>query len=99
MYFTVQEALNDRLHAAMCTGSGYVVKRKALEEIGGWPLAETGEDYMCSTLLSNAGWKCAFVRESLQFGLAPESLRALIKQRMRWVQSLSFPMVLFDFSA
>lgn len=85
MYFTVQEVLNDRLGAAMCTGSGYVVQRKALDEIGGWPLAETGEDFMCSALLSDAGWKIAFVRENLQSGLAPENIRAVVKQRMRWV--------------
>ena len=85
MYFTVQEVLNDRLGATMCTGSGYVVRRDALDEIGGWPLAETGEDFMCSALLSNAGWKIAFVRENLQSGLAPENIRAVVKQRMRWV--------------
>lgn len=88
MYFTIQEILNDRLDAAMCTGTGYVVRRSALSDIGGWPLAETGEDYMCSSLLSNAGWVVAFVRENLQFGLAPESLEGLLKQRMRWVSTI-----------
>ena len=90
MYFTVQEILNDRLGAAMCTGSGYVVRRDALDEIGGWPLAEAGEDFMCSAFLSNAGWKIAFVRENFQSGLAPENLRAVVKQRMRWVNRFSY---------
>ena len=61
IYFSVQEALNDRLGAAMCTGSGYVARRSALESIGGWPLADCGEDYMCSTILSDQGWGIAFV--------------------------------------
>lgn len=91
MYFTVQEVLNDRLGAAMCTGSGYVVRRYALNKIGGWPLAETGEDFMCSALLSDAGWKIAFVRENLQSGLAPENIRAVVKQRMRWVSDAYAP--------
>lgn len=86
MYFTLQEPLNDRLDASICTGTGYVVKRKALEDIGGWPLAETGEDFMCSSMLNDHGWKIAFVRERLQSGLAPNSLQGLIKQRMRWVR-------------
>jgi cellulose synthase/poly-beta-1,6-N-acetylglucosamine synthase-like glycosyltransferase len=85
MFFTVQEVLNDYFDSSMCTGTGYVARRKALEDIGGWPLAEAGEDYMCSVLLGDAGWGIAFVRENLQYGLCPESLRALIKQRMRWV--------------
>ena len=93
MYFTVQECLNDRLGAAMCTGSGYVVRRAALNEIGGWPLAEAGEDFMCSALLSDAGWKIAFVRENFQIGLAPENLRAVVKQRMRWVCYFSHALV------
>lgn len=86
IYFTVQELLNDCLGAPMCTGTGYVAKRSAIAEIGGWPLAFTGEDYMCSALLTGAGWEVVFVREPLQSGLAPESLTAAMKQRMRWVR-------------
>lgn len=61
IYFSVQEALNDRLGAAMCTGSGYVARRSAVESIGGWPLADCGEDYMCSAMLSDGGWGIAHV--------------------------------------
>ena len=86
-YFSVQELLNDCLGASMCTGTGYVARRSAVEEIGGWPLAYTGEDYMCSALLTGAGWKVVFNRTHLQIGLAPDSLTAATKQRMRWVRS------------
>ena len=61
IYFSVQESLNDRLGAAMCTGSGYVARRSAIDSIGGWPLADAGEDYMCSAMLSDQGWDIAFV--------------------------------------
>lgn len=84
-WFTIFEPLNDRLDAAMCTGSGFVVRRSALAKIGGWPLVEVGEDFMCSSFLSNAGWKTAFIGEDLQFGLGVDSMRAYIKQRTRWV--------------
>lgn len=96
MFFTVQEILNDSLGAPMCTGTGYVARRSALESIGGWPLAFTGEDYMLSALLAGHGWEVAFVREPMQVGLAPESLRALLEQRMRWVsEELSYPLFQF----
>ncbi|KAI4122547.1 MAG: hypothetical protein LQ338_005761 [Usnochroma carphineum] len=65
IYFTLQEALNDRLGAAMCTGSGYVARRSAIESIGGWPLAISGEDYLCSAMLSDKGWGIAFVSNSV----------------------------------
>lgn len=48
---------------------------------------------MCSALLSNAGWKIAFVRENLQSGLAPENIRAVVKQGMCWVNHLSLALV------
>ena len=94
MWFTIFEPLNDRLDAAMCTGTGYVVRRSALEDIGGWPLAEAAEDLMCSSALSNAGWRVGFVGEALQHGLAPESLRAHVKQKQRWVCHMSWVHVL-----
>ncbi|KAL9576391.1 MAG: hypothetical protein Q9212_007138, partial [Teloschistes hypoglaucus] len=87
LYFTVQELLNDRLGACMCTGTGYVARRKAISDIGGWPLAFAGEDYMCSVLLTGAGWEVVFDRRLLQTGLAPESLTAAMKQRMRWTDA------------
>ena len=65
IYFTVQEALNDRLGASMCTGTGYVARRSAIESIGGWPLAISGEDYLCSAMLSDKGWGIAFVSRIL----------------------------------
>lgn len=55
MGYTVQGVLNDCLSAPMCTGTGYVARRSALAQIGGWSLADTGEDYMCSALLTGAG--------------------------------------------
>ena len=80
MYFSVKEILNDSLHACMCTGTGYVAQRSALKDIGGWPLVECGEDYMCSAVLSDAGWGVAYIRDNLQYGLCPESMRAPPKQ-------------------
>ncbi|MCJ1250033.1 hypothetical protein MMC30_007259 [Trapelia coarctata] len=85
--FTLYEPLNDRLNEAMCIGSGYIVRKAALADIGGWPLVDAGEDYMCSALLSNAGWKLAYIDEYLQLGLAPESLRVHVKQQIRWIDS------------
>ena len=81
----IQEVLNDFSGASMCRGTGYIARRKAVEDIGGWPSTECGEDYMCSALLSNSGWQIAYIKHSIQYGLCPESIHALLKQRMRWV--------------
>lgn len=95
IWFTIHEPLNDRMNASMCTGSGYIARRKAIEDIGGWPQVDVGEDFMCSSALSDCGWKVAFIPENLQVGLGPDSYLCHVKQRMRWVrvgvfQKLSF---------
>ena len=87
LWFEIYEPLNDHLGAAICNGSGFVFRRQAVESIGGWPLVDAGEDFMCSSLLRHAGWKVIYVREDLQRGLAPGSLRAHVRQRVRWADS------------
>lgn len=69
----------------MCQGSGFIVRRSAIEDIGGWPLASTGEDVMCSLKLLFNGWRLAYVREYLQHGTTADTLGARLKQKGRWV--------------
>lgn len=72
--------------AARCMGSGFVARHAALADIGGWPLIDVGEDFMLSSRFLHAGWKTAFIPEKVQFGLAPESMCAHVKQKRRWVR-------------
>ncbi|EMC97187.1 glycosyltransferase family 2 protein [Baudoinia panamericana UAMH 10762] len=78
------EAVNDSLGHADCLGSGYVVRRTAVEGIGGFPVESVSEDVCCSAKLLGAGWKTVFVQEFLQYGSVPESYYAHVKQRTRW---------------
>jgi cellulose synthase/poly-beta-1,6-N-acetylglucosamine synthase-like glycosyltransferase len=71
--------------SAWCTGSGWVIRRQALNEIGGFPVASLTEDLFTSTLLLAAGWKTGYVAEALQYGQVPESYYAHVKQFTRWV--------------
>ena len=80
------EPLRDKLGAASYTGSGYILRRSATKDIGGLPLVDVGEDILFSYLLHGAGWAVSYIREEMQFGLAPETYEAYIKQRMRWVR-------------
>ncbi|KAF2671962.1 nucleotide-diphospho-sugar transferase [Microthyrium microscopicum] len=80
----VLEGIKDALGVAWCTGSGYVLRREALEEIGWFPLGSLAEDVATSTLMLGKGWKTAFVHEPLQFGTVPEDFGGHLKQRTRW---------------
>jgi cellulose synthase/poly-beta-1,6-N-acetylglucosamine synthase-like glycosyltransferase len=86
----IMEPLRDRFGFSQCCGSGYVVRREALDSIGGWPLCNVGEDIVCSCTLMEAGWKMAYVNEELQCGVVAESFHAYVAQRVRWV---CFPIV------
>jgi hypothetical protein len=81
----VSEPIKDALGVAWCTGSGYVARRDALDEIGNFPLGSLAEDVATSTLLLGRGWKTAYIHESLQFGTVPDTYGGHIKQRTRWV--------------
>jgi Glycosyl transferase family group 2 len=80
----VIEPIKDALGVAWCTGSGYVVRREALDEIGNFPLGSLAEDVATSTLMLGKGWKTAYIHEPLQFGTVPEDYGGHLKQRTRW---------------
>ena len=65
---------------AWCTGSGYILRRQALSEIGGFPIGSLAEDVCCSSMLIGSGWNTAFIHEPLQFGTVPDSLASHLKQ-------------------
>ena len=80
----VMETTKDAVGVAWCTGSGYAIRRIALESIGGWPIGSLAEDTLTSSLLLGSGWKTAFCHEALQYGTVPDTFTGHLKQRTRW---------------
>ncbi|KAG4027879.1 hypothetical protein MFRU_026g00600 [Monilinia fructicola] len=80
----VMEPTKDANGVAWCTGSGYAIRRAALDDIGGWPVGSLAEDTFTSSLLLGAGWKTAFCHEALQYGTVPDTITGHLKQRTRW---------------
>ena len=83
---------------APCTGTGFVVRRSALDEINGFPEDSVSEDILTSALLCCAGWQTIYVPRALQWGLAADSMADFLRQRPRWTAGflsisvyLSFP--------
>jgi len=74
----------DAYGAAFCCGTSSVVRRLALDRIGGFPVASVTEDMLLSLRLSGAGWKTIYLNERLSAGLAPEGLGEYMSQRSRW---------------
>ncbi|KAF1348178.1 nucleotide-diphospho-sugar transferase [Delphinella strobiligena] len=80
----VMEPIKDACGVAWCTGSGYIIRRSALDDIGGWPTGTLAEDTFTSSKLLGRGWKTAYVHEGLQFGTVPDTYTGHLKQRTRW---------------
>jgi cellulose synthase/poly-beta-1,6-N-acetylglucosamine synthase-like glycosyltransferase len=79
------ERLREFADFSWCTGSGYVLRREALLDIGGFPTSGLTEDVHLSINMMTKGWKTAYVPEALQHGLIPDTYYAHLKQFVRWV--------------
>ncbi|KAL8871749.1 MAG: hypothetical protein Q9174_002481, partial [Haloplaca sp. 1 TL-2023] len=81
--FDIMEPLKNTTNAAWCTGSGFVVRRRALDEIHGIPEESINEDIMTSFYLTAAGWNIVYVPEDLQWGLVPTKIMSHVKLQKR----------------
>ncbi|CAJ2504745.1 Uu.00g121390.m01.CDS01 [Anthostomella pinea] len=80
----LSNVVRDMADIAWNTGSGWVARRQAIDDIGGFPTGCLIEDIHSSTLLLTLGWKTAYVAEALQYGLVPETYDGHVKQFTRW---------------
>ncbi len=74
----------DHWNAAFLCGSGAVLRRKALDDIGGFATGTVTEDLHTSIRLHSRGWRSVYHRESLAHGIAPQELKPFQSQRLRW---------------
>lgn len=73
----------DALHSVTKMGSNCLIRRSALERIGGYQPG-LAEDLATSLTLHAAGWRSAYVAEPLAPGLAPPDLTAWFTQQFKW---------------
>lgn len=59
-------------------------RRRALDDVGGYPEDTLAEDQDLTIAIQRAGWKVVCDNEAVAWTEAPETARALFKQRFRW---------------
>ena len=79
---------NDLWNAAFFCGSCAVLRRAALEEIGGIAVETVTEDAHTALRMQCRGWNTAYINVPQAAGLATESLSAHIGQRIRWARGM-----------
>lgn len=67
-------------------GNGELIKRKALEDIGGWNNETITDDLDMSTRLHINGWDIRFCQDAIVYEEGVINFGALIRQRRRWVE-------------
>jgi len=59
-------------------------RRAALDEVGGYPENTLAEDQDLTIAIQRRGWRVTYDQEAAAWTEAPETFRALAKQRYRW---------------
>jgi cellulose synthase (UDP-forming) len=86
LFYRVIQPGKDRWNAAFFCGSCAVVRREALDDIGGFATGTITEDLHTSLKLHKKGWSSAYHSEALAFGLSPSDLDQYQTQRLRWAR-------------
>jgi cellulose synthase (UDP-forming) len=86
MFYNYQQVIRDNYNSVICVGTSYLVRRTALESIGGYVTTCIIEDHQTGTRLLTEGWKIIYLNEILSVGETPGNLRDYIDQRLRWLQ-------------
>lgn len=81
----MQPGANQR-GASFFVGTGAVLRRAALERVGGFATGSITEDIHTSMRLHAAGYRSLYVDEPLGYLLAPDTPYAYANQRLRWAQ-------------
>lgn len=100
LFFKVIQRGKDYWNAAFFCGSCAVVRRAAIDKIGGFAIETITEDLHTSIKLHKAGFRSVYHAESLAFGIAPPNVAPFLTQRVRWgqgaMQVLKIENLLFD---
>ena len=88
MFYGLVQDANDYWNSAFFCGSCAVLRRAALEEIGGFAVETVTEDAHTMLKMHRRGWDSCYLRLPLAAGLATERLILHIGQRIRWARGM-----------
>jgi hypothetical protein len=83
-FFTVSQPSRNERDGAIFAGTMGLIRRRALEQVGGWDEWCITEDAELSLRLLRVGWSGLHVDQSFGKGIMPLTFEALKGQRFRW---------------
>ena len=88
LFYGVIQDGNDLWNATFFCGSCAVLRRTAINEIGGIATETVTEDAHTSLRMQTRGWNTAYINIPQAAGLATESLSSHVGQRIRWARGM-----------
>ncbi|PLB47738.1 nucleotide-diphospho-sugar transferase [Aspergillus steynii IBT 23096] len=85
---TILPELNEQ-GSSIASGSGFLMRRQLALDVGGFPTLNEAEDITLSLILPSIGKRVLALEETLQLGQVPPSLEGHIRQRRRWITSMT----------
>ncbi|WP_126968304.1 UDP-forming cellulose synthase catalytic subunit [Xanthomonas arboricola] len=89
LFYGLLQDGNDQWNATFFCGSCAVIKRSALEEVGGVAVETVTEDAHTALKLQRRGYRTAYLAVLQAAGLATESLSGHVAQRIRWARGMA----------
>lgn len=84
VFFDVFQPAKDAAGCAFCVGTSFVVRRSAVNDLGGFPSEALSEDMLLTYRLMEQGYVTRWLNEKLSVGLSAEGIPEYITQRTRW---------------
>jgi len=88
LFYGIIQDGNDLWNATFFCGSCAVIRRTALNEVGGIATETVTEDAHTSLRMQKKGWNTAYINLPQAAGLATETLSAHVGQRVRWARGM-----------
>lgn len=84
LFFRVIQPGMARWNSAICAGTNFIIRRDALLKVGGLPHNTVTEDMDLGLRMRHLGLMVRYHNKPLAVGLAPETFKDYLSQRLRW---------------
>lgn len=84
LFFRVIQPGLAKWNSAICAGTNFLIRRDPLVKIGGLPHNTVTEDMDLGLRMKNLGFMIRYHNKPLAVGLAPETFKDYLSQRLRW---------------
>ena len=83
-FYQAGQAGRDYWNAATLCGTNLIIRRSAIDAIGGFATETVTEDMQTAVRLQKLGYKSVYHPESLAYGIAATTYVEFLQQRLRW---------------